>query len=134
MQKAVVILIIFLLGLGVTQPSGILQPFDIRERYEHCSHEDHDITPLDFIFEHLLNLESIVNIIEGEHEYHPGDEPHEPFQLMQSASEITIGMPGIPIEIHMVYHTERAIQYPIHNRDLTLSHFCSDILRPPIAS
>lgn len=134
MQKGIVILIIFLLGIGITQPGGILQSFDVHERYAHCTTEDHDITPLDFVFEHLLNLESIVNLIEGEHHYNGDDHPHDPFQLAQTVLETTIGLPHrLSFEMNYPLFVQ-GIQYPKQDQDIHLSQFYSSILRPPIAA
>lgn len=126
----------FFLSLGLTQPSGRMQHFNLSEMYAQCSIEDHDITPLDFIFEHLLNLESIVNLFEGEHEYHMGDHPHEPMQSAQSSAPIQLALPNhIDFEVSKVHplypeeitHTMRRDAFYIHS-------FHADIFRPPIAA
>jgi len=120
------------LGVGLTQPTGILQPIDFKAKYAQCSHEDHDITVLDFVFEHLLNLEALVNIIEGEHEYDFGDYPHAPFEVIKSIQETIAIVPSfILFEISDLYFCIATVKYPFQTSDY-LSAFCPDILRPPI--
>ncbi|MBL7719094.1 MAG: hypothetical protein JNL72_09700 [Flavipsychrobacter sp.] len=132
MRNAIIILVIFLLGIGLTQPTGILQPIDFKAKYEQCSHEDHDITVLDFVFEHLLNLEAIVNIIEGEHEYDFGDYPHAPFETIKNVQETIATVPSfIFFELSELCFCETTIKYPYPTSDY-LSSFYTDILRPPI--
>ncbi len=129
-------LVIFLLGIGLTQPSGFMQRCDVRTMYHHCSVEDHDITPLDFIFEHFLNLESIVNIIEGEQEYPSGDHPHNPFQTSQAISLITFVTPALlqfDVSGRCLFPYKKLV-YFAGSSDGYSSRFHADILRPPIQS
>lgn len=133
MQKAAVILIMVILCLGLTQPGGYMQYCNLEEQYEQCSREDHDITPLDFVFEHLLNLESIVNLIEGEHEYAGTDEPHMPFQTPESSPSVFLALPATyPDAITPFLFPHEGVNYPIAGNNCFLSGFCADILRPPI--
>ena len=133
MHKAVLIVIMQLLAAGLTQPSGILQPLNMREKYAHCSIEDHDITPLDFVFEHLLNLEILVNLIEGEHEYKGQDYPHEPFQVIKTGFEITAAMPHyILYEANRQTFTEEPLKHDNGYTSFYTTGFSSNLFRPPI--
>ena len=133
MRKAIAILMLLFLGVGLTQPGGCLQAFNLHERYHHCSLEDHDITPLDFVFEHLLNLESIVNFIEGEQDYLPGDHPHNPAQAAQSAAQVAVVMPGaIKFEINEHPVFPEVIKHCAGKGVVYLSSFQTDIFRPPV--
>lgn len=132
----IVILIVLFLALGLTQPNGYMQSCNLEEQYKQCSHEDHDITPLDFVFEHLLNLESIVNLFEGEHEYVGDDYPHLPFQNPEKSPSFFIEISVTP---HFEIKSKRSfgqsrIVYSIPQNDKILSSFQADILRPPIFS
>ncbi len=126
----------FLLSLGLTQPTGFLEYRNLQEQYEQCRIEDHDITPLDFIFEHLLNLESIVNLIEREHEYVGGDYPHQPFQASESVSQVLLALPNtLQFDICKNQHFfDEKISHPIRKMAIRLAHFCADIFRPPMLS
>lgn len=121
------------MGLGVTQPSGCIQPLNFKEQYEQCSHEDHDITLLDFIFEHILNLETIVNLFEGENEYTNGDSPHVPFQQLEASQNYftTISFPHLLINRSPLFE-ESSIVYNTRQNDKLPTSFCTGIFRPPI--
>lgn len=124
------------LSLGLTQPSGRMQHFNLHEMYAQCSIEDHDITPLDFVFEHLLNLESIVNLFEGEHEYHMGDHPHEPMQSAQSGVHIQLALPNhIHFEVHKPHRLyPETITHSVRQATFYAHSFFADIFRPPITA
>ncbi|MES2477982.1 MAG: hypothetical protein V4561_02775 [Bacteroidota bacterium] len=135
MQKAIVILMMFFLGAGLTQPSGYIQYFNLHEKYAQCSLEDHDLNPLDFIFEHLLNLETIINFIEGEHEYEAGDHPHEPFQTAAQSISLVLITPPNSIQIDLnkcQYFFSEEVKYAFSNKGFYLSNFQDNIFRPPI--
>lgn len=135
MQKAVVIIMMMFLCLGLTQPGGFMQYHDLSEMYSQCSMEDHDITPIDFVFEHLFNLESIVNILEGEHEYQMDDQAHQPFLAAQSMP-LVLSAPPCSFQFDVCnkafLSTEKRL-YPISNANTYLSRFYANIFRPPIA-
>lgn len=136
MRKIIVILMMFFLGAGLTQPTGHIQYFNLQEKYAQCSEEDHDITPLDFVFEHLLNLETIVNFLEGELEYESGDHPHEPFQASQSIAPMLIILPDL-VQIDLVKNQPLfwvKTKHAILDRGIYLSCFKDDVFRPPIFS
>lgn len=135
MQKAIVIIMMFFLGAGLTQPSGYIQYFNLHEKYTQCSHEDHDLNPLDFIFEHLLNLETIVNFLEGEHEYEAGEHPHEPFQTAAQSISLVLITPPNTIQIDLEkcqFNFPKDVQYPFSNKGFYLSNYQDNIFRPPI--
>jgi hypothetical protein len=126
--------IMCLLALGLTQPGGIMQYHDLQKMYHHCSLEDHDITPLDFVFEHLLNLESIVNLIESEHELPETDQSHETFEAAPSAILVLATPPG-PSQFdisksHVLFFA--ATTHFSNRNDFYKSQFFFCIFRPPI--
>lgn len=134
MRKAALIFMMFLLGLGLTQPSGFMHRIDLHEMYNRCSEEDHDITPLDFIFEHLLNLEAIVNIIEGEHNLPEGDQSHAPFEVAQT-TVLVMSVPPTLSQFDLGKNYLFSLEKPVHftsNSDFYMSQFFRDIFRPPI--
>lgn len=132
--KVIVIFIMIFMALGVTQPNGYIQSFNFQKQYEQCCHEDHDITLLDFIFEHLLNLEAIVNLLEGEHEYVGDDSPHIPFQQLEASQVIFATTNNARIEIkERCSFVESRVAYATYQNDKLPSNFCADIFRPPIS-
>lgn len=101
--------------------------------YAHCSDEDPDITPLDFVFEHLLNLEDVMHYFEDEDEDEEGERPHEPFQITQSSSTYVVVFPK-KIELRLTPELVLAdkIDYPINRDNFYYYNFNTDIFRPPI--
>lgn len=112
------------------QPIGDPSSFNFKEMYQQCAAEDHDITPLDFVFEHLLNFECIINLFEGESE-----DEHQPFHTVESATPFAVVIPR-PITLAFspqAYLADR-IKYPLHNAIFLSSNFELDIFRPPAIS
>lgn len=110
------------------QPMGNPTSMNFQEMYQQCSVEDHDITPLDFVFEHLLNFECVINYFEGEDQ-----EEHQPFQTIEFSAPIAVTMPK-PLSIIFSQHSydsERVV-YTIENTKFCSSNFYADIFHPPI--
>lgn len=101
-----------------------------REMYQQCSIEDHDITPLDFVFEHLLNFECVINYFTGEDE-----EEHQPFKTIEYSAPIAVTIPK-PVCIIFTQHSYWSIRaiYPVHNTGFFSSNYYADIFHPPIVS
>lgn len=135
MQKLAGIFILFFLALGLTQPSGFMQHCNLQQMYADCSAEDHDITPLDFVFEHLLNQESVVNLLEGEYDCPMGDHPHDPFQASQAAAQVMVCV--VP-QLNPFSIEKKAVtivpekEYFAYNSDFYSSVFLAAVFRPPI--
>lgn len=110
------------------QPMGSPASMNFREMYQHCSAEDHDITPLDFVFEHLLNFEFVINCIEGENE-----EEHQPFQTVESSGQVAITIPAaMSINFSQrIFYSDRMI-YTVHDISFHSSNFYADIFHPPV--
>jgi hypothetical protein len=128
-MRVVAHILMFLHGFSfLLQPMGNPASMNFREMYQQCSIEDHDITPLDFVFEHLLNFECVINYFEGENE-----EEHQPFQTIESSTPIAVTIPK-PVCINFSqqsYCPDRAI-YAVHNTGFRSSDFNADIFHPPI--
>jgi hypothetical protein len=118
-----------MLGLGTLMHPYSLSSVNIHEMYQQCSQEDHDITPLDFVFEHLLNLEHIINFFEGENE-----QEHQPYQSAQpSAHQLVMAMPiylGAPVLQHRLYAIPPV--YPCAATSFYRSLFLGSVFRPPL--
>jgi len=133
---AVILLFLFYSAGTLLLPVSNFTPgVNLHEMYEQCSIEDHDITPLDFVFEHILNFEVIINFFEGEHEYVNGDHPHEPYQSFQPVSLFSFAITNaISFEFKGRQPFPAAKKaYFLGKIDIYLSNFNPDILRPPIA-
>lgn len=97
--------------------------------YHQCSLEDHDITPLDFVFEHMLNLEHIINFFEGEQE-----QEHHPYQSVQSNGQpLVVAMPVYmytPVLRRQVFADPPV--YPSAATSFYRSLFLGSVFRPPL--
>ncbi len=133
MQRLIIIPILFIWILGLIQPGVWSNSFDLHKMYERCSKEDPDITPLDFVFEHLLNLEEVEHFFEGEEEEEEGELPHQPFQIMQSPSQFVVALPKIlQIELQPFIELAGNSVYPINKGNFYHYNYNTDIFRPPI--
>jgi|GEM_PF-4846892 len=135
MQRLLGIFLLFLLAIGLTQPGGFMQHCNLHQMYADCSAEDHDITPLDFVFEHLLNQESVVNLLEGEYDCPMGDHPHDPFQASQATGQVMVCVaPQLNpfVIVNKTFVAALAKQYFAYNSNYFTSAFLADIFRPPI--
>ena len=114
---------------AILQPIGNPSSMNFREMYLQCSAEDYDITPLDFVFEHVLNFECVINYFEGEDE-----EEHQPFRTVESSSPASVSIPGslFTCNSQTVYFSNR-ITYPVQNTGYCSSDFSRDVFHPPIA-
>lgn len=122
-------ILMFLHGLSfLLQPLGNPASMNFRDMYQQCRIEDHDITPLDFVFEHLLNFECVINYFEGENE-----EEHQPSQTIELSTPIAVTIPkSVSINFsQQSYCPVRAI-YVVHNTGFRSSNFNTEIFHPPI--
>jgi hypothetical protein len=98
------------------------------QMYRHCkATEDKDMTPLDFVTDHLLNIDGLFD------KHGNGDEqkPHSPTPYSHHGQTILSLIPSITFSIPTYHHT--AIKPVIPSTNFHLSDFISKILRPPIA-
>ena len=136
MRKIAVTALLFLLALGnLSQPTGYMQSLNLWEMYAQCSGEDPDITPADFVFEHLLNLEDFMHFLEGEDDdAEKGERPHEPYHLAVTTIQFVASIPK-PIVADIPFYKEfltEKINYPLPGENFYHCHFCADIFHPPI--
>lgn len=134
MRLLTTISIFIVWSLGLIQPDVWSHSFDLHKMYEQCSYEDPDINPLDFVLEHLLNLEDVFEHIEGESsEFEDGELPHQPYQVTQSATTFFVAIPQQHIEMALPFNEQsEAITYPIKGTGFYCCDFNSGIFRPPI--
>lgn len=128
MKKVALLLMFLQIITFALQPTGTPASLTYQEMYQQCSQEDHDITPLDFVFEHILNFECIINLLEGE-----SKEEHQPYQSVKSFSQIAVTIPK-PLHVHFSLPIDFAatVVYPAHTAAYYLSNFHVEIFHPPI--
>lgn len=88
MKKAIYIFLLAFYSFGtLCLPKGdfsVLQ--DLPQMYHHCkTTEDKDMTPFDFITDHLVNIDCIFD----KHDNGDEQKPHTPFQYHHSQIQIT---------------------------------------------
>lgn len=129
MMKGVALLLLFIQSIVlVLQPLGNTNSLNLRAMYHQCSKEDHDITPLDFVFEHLLNFESIINLFEGE-----SKQEHQHFPVGKSVTHIAV---TIPQPLFLLQKAKMAffekVDYPAGENEFQVGTFYPEIFHPPI--
>ena len=100
---------------------------EIPEMYRHCkSTEDKDMTPFDFITDHLVNIDGLFD----KHENGADQKPHTPIQS-QRHSQISISY--ITCHLFFIKHIHPLeIKHLINNHVLFPSEYISKFFRPPI--
>ena len=101
---------------------------DLPEMYRQCkSTEDKDMGPLDFITDHLLNIDGVFD------KHDKGDEqkPHNPLQFRHTLTQ-TVFFPA-QIIASLLIPLKFISQHSILEEIFSLSAYCSPLFRPPIA-
>jgi len=101
---------------------------DIPEMYRHCkATEDKDMTPLDFITDHLVNIDGLFD----KHENGDEQKPHQPKQNEHQ------GQPTFFFLTHLSFAVRLFIPMPLNpsipSDNFLPSDHISKIFRPPIA-
>jgi hypothetical protein len=131
MRFAVMLMMLYYSLGSLFFPTGSLSyTLNLREMYRQCSLEDTDITPVDFVFEHLLNLEDI--IAHFEHEEHE-DKPHQPSFTINPSPAVALTVNRLAA----VFSTPRNYDYEARRFPMLPEIFLpaapvSKIFRPPI--
>lgn len=118
-------------GLGlVLFPLGDMSYLkELPEMYHECSHEEHDMTPDDFVFEHLFCLGAIMEYIEDDFD-EENEQPHQP-QFDHN-----------PVQVHVtvspVYNISKTSRYDDNdvvfvskNVTTILNGFVQEVYHPP---
>jgi len=100
---------------------------EISEMYSNCkATEDKDMTPIDFITDHLLNIDGIFD----KHENGDEQKPHIPKQSHHYIQTIISIIDSFDFLISKFYYFEE--KSSIHLMKFTLSDYITKIFRPPI--
>lgn len=133
MRIAVIVLMIYYSFGTLFFPMGDLSyALDLPDMYHRCSDEDPDITPADFVFEHLLNLEDVMAHFEnGKEEEH--EKPHQvSFSHGMAQVLIITSTRPAPVLSNPAYHFPAQQQHPVIQDDFIASGCSPGIFRPPI--
>lgn len=101
---------------------------DIPEMYRHCkATEDKDLTPFDFIKDHLINIDGIFD------KHDKGDEqkPHSPTQFHHTPAQIVFVIQQVRISFNKTLSNKT--DFPIYRDGFYFSTFNPFVFHPPKA-
>jgi hypothetical protein len=101
---------------------------DLPEMYRHCkAHEDKDLTPFDFVTDHLMQIDGMFD----KHCNGDRQKPHRPPPLQHHPVLNIISFePTINQSFRPVIVTEKQ---PLFGETLYNSEFCNQIFHPPVS-
>lgn len=104
---------------------------DLPKMYARCkAMEDHDMTPFDFVTDHLVNIDGLFDAHDN------GDEqkPHQPFPLQHHQFQVPYCLPATPeasLEIGLAMPFQKRIS-PTYEASALPSAHLGSIFKPPI--
>lgn len=103
---------------------------DLPEMYQHCkATEDKDMTPLDFLTDHLINIDGLFD------KHNNGDEqkPHSPSQNQHISQLVAFQFPTVfSFKTANIFFVKQSHLY--HSDNFIKSEYISKIFRPPIVA
>lgn len=129
MKKAINIFLLAFYSFGTfCLPLGdfsLLQ--DIPEMYRHCkATEDKDMTPIDFVTDHLVNIDSLFD----KHENGDEQKPHSTNQTQHHGQKQVTLITSFAFSISQFYQIESKPSIP--NLNFLPSDYITKFFRPPI--
>ena len=100
---------------------------DLPQWFQNCKiYEDPDLTPIDFVTDHLWNIDSLFDSHSGKDQQKPHQKP-----ITKTHSVSYCLFENKPIENHSmrIFLQEKKITYPCPNK--TLIGFTSKLIKPP---
>ncbi|HQV07067.1 MAG TPA: hypothetical protein PKW62_09925, partial [Chitinophagaceae bacterium] len=97
MKKLLTIFLLFYYVFGsICLPLGDFSFMGrLSDMYANCQQEDPDITPTDFVFEHLLNFEILIDKFEH-HSTTENETPHQPFSVSNHLNPVVLFVDPLP--------------------------------------
>ena len=133
MKKIISILILTYYSLGILLlPMGDFSVLkDLPKMYEHCKvNEDKDMTPLDFVTDHLLNIDGLFD----KHDNGDGQKPHSPTHLHHQSHIVAFQSFISFVFENKISHYSESTLLPIYSTNFIKSDYISKIFRPPIVA
>ena len=103
---------------------------DLQEQYNHCKEtEDKDMTLVDFITDHLINIDGFFD----KHEKGDKQKPHSPSHFTQhnAAIAMVIVQKSFSIETPIFLEVKTTFNYEKNNS--YTYNYCTSIFHPPLA-
>lgn len=133
LKKTFVIFFTVYYSLGILfLPMGNFSTLsDLPEMYNHCkANEDKDMTPLDFITDHLLNIDGLFD----KHDNGDEQKPHSPIHIHHQA-QIVAFQPFTSFEFeNKNAHYSEPTLLSFQSDNLIKSDYISKVFRPPIVA
>ncbi|SRX73200.1 hypothetical protein AEQU3_00635 [Aequorivita antarctica] len=104
---------------------------NLSEMYSHCkTQEDKDMTPFDFVTDHLLNLDGMFD----KHDNGDEQKPHTPLQT-QNHSQITLFQFISPFTFKTAtFKSIEPKEIIYSSENLSVSNYVSKVFHPPITA
>ena len=100
---------------------------DLPAMYRHCkATEDKDMTPLDFITDHLINIDCLFD----KHDNGDAQKPHSPIQFHHQLAQNYFSLQEFKVTDSNILIIQNVI--PIYEENCYYSNYLSFVFRPPI--
>jgi hypothetical protein len=100
---------------------------DLPDMYRHCKATEHaDMTPLDFITDHLINIDGIFD----KHDNGDDQKPHSPFTFHHPVQQVFFS--HYHFELTFLNYVNYTVKKIYHHDNFLPSKYISNIFRPPI--
>ena len=132
MIKAINIFLLAFYSFGILcLPMGDFSALqDLPEMYQHCQATEHkDMTPLDFVTDHLINIDGLFD------KHSNGDEqkPHSPIQNRHISQILAFQFPtAFNFKAANIFFEKKL--HLFHSENFIKSEYISKIFRPPIVA
>lgn len=104
---------------------------DLSAMYDRCKIEYPDITPADFVFEHLLNLGNIIESFEHHNNTGKKELPHHPYHFHINSLKIVCNVTQLP-KIDFKKEEIVVSNFAGLTETFTPSGYSNNVFRPPI--
>ena len=133
LKKIAAILLLAYYSFGaVCLPMGDFSRIgNLPDMYKHCQMENPGLNPVDFVFEHLLNLGSVVESFEHNNKHDEKELPHQPYHFHLNSFQSIVNVTK-PLGINANTEEPLTTIFIFHNEVFFPSDFSGNILRPPI--
>lgn len=103
---------------------------DLPEMYQHCKAiEDKDMTPFDFLTDHLINIDGLFD----KHNNRDEQKPHSPIQNQHVSQIIAFQFPtAFNFKVTNLFFEKNT--HIFHSDNFIISEYISKIFRPPIVA
>ncbi len=130
-RSAIILMLCYYITGTIVMPMGDFScMLDVPKMYSECRLEDDDLNPVDFVFEHLLNLDDL-----EEHLKAAGtsqDKPHTPKYTHTITPVFSVCATPLVLQWKQPSPSRRE-SYPLLSHDFIPSGYFSAVFRPPVA-